>query len=120
MKLFRKQQPVILFATNDPDGTSERLGARAVHFKQVEGYYKGRAEYTFVVDAQDAEVALQEAALQEQDSMLYLDEYRKAFLIDVDTGTMCHSFGTFQQTYRPRDNEDYTYDPFFNQYYVVR
>lgn len=121
MKLFKVHKPVVIFAVNDADHAAAWLGQHNVPFKQVEGYYKGEYENSFVVGAKYAEYALQLAAAEGQDTMLYLDEYRKASLVQVDTGTQLEPFGQWQAA-PPHEARkvDHTYDPLTGTWYVVR
>ena len=120
MKLFKLHKPCLILGSPDPDLTSALLATYAVHFKQVEGQFRGERESAFVIPADRSLAALHVAAATGQEYILHLDEYRKASLVDVAAGIVDAPFGQWQSVSKPNEGEDFTYDPMTSTYYVVR
>lgn len=120
MKLFKVHKPCLIFASNDPARTVFDLTERGIPFKRVAGRYDGQHESSFVVLCDRAVDVLALARADEQQCILHLDEYRKAFEIDVDLGVMGDPVGQWQSTNQVRDGENYTYDGSTGTHYVVR
>lgn len=82
----------VLFAINDKDKekqVEELMTAHKLSFKKVKGSYKGDLEdsYCAVVDEDvKLEIVFHIAAKFNQESILLVNEDRKAFLVDVLTG----------------------------------
>lgn len=132
MKLFKKHTPCYIVSVSGPQyNRSEEVANDAaarryfekngVSFKRVSGHYQGRDKISFVVNADDIEHMLAIAMEYGQDNVLYIDEYRKAWLVTPDSWCGWTFLGQWQvRSGAGRENGDYTYDPQTRLTYVVR
>lgn len=132
MKLFNLHKPTIIFSVDRRRATlRENAAARAdavrtlevadVPFKQVKGSFDGRIEHAFVINAEDSKTILPLVTEYQQENILYLDEYRKAYLIQDPAVVRVYKYlGQWQAVGKPKAGEDYTYDPANRTHYVVR
>ncbi len=157
MKLFRLHQPVIIFSVstgNNPVVDFENSKAvhtwftnspGAIKCKPVLGRYNGKCEDSFIVPATEWQAAFTTIVSHNQNTFMYLDEYRNAFLVNVaalaDTVhddwdsydrnsiiDLCDQrrpddHYTYMGKFVPTDvvgrDEDYTFDPDTEQFYVT-
>lgn len=95
MKRVNLHPPTIIFSVSRHDRTLYDNNLRSevlrgllrefgVRFKDVKGKYNGQLEDSFVVMAKHEKLIHELAAVAGQDSYLYLDEYRNAYLTMVN------------------------------------
>ena len=94
-----------------------------VHFKDVKGKYNGHLEDSFVVMATHEKLIHELAAIAGQESYLYLDEYRNAYLTPINNSNTGYEYPTRERIGRfvlshPRPEGNYTRDG-ANYYEVI-
>jgi hypothetical protein len=91
------------------------LTSFGIPYKAVEGKYDDEVERSFVVHGKHEELVRILASESRQDSYLYLDEYRNAYLVGVSSGIR-KPIGKYIHTSRKPEG-DYTRDG--EHYYEV-
>jgi hypothetical protein len=124
MRVEFKPQLFILAANGQEDKLIQLLKGDNIAFKEVQGMYKGVTERSFVVldPGLDLEPAIRSLArMFNQESYLRVDPSRKSYLIYLES-TKVEYIGSFDAADKhvTKNVDAYTYDPEFNQYYVVR
>ncbi len=120
MKRSNLQTPTIIFSVSleHRSGSDNRVRSYAVRqllnafgipFKEVEGCYNGFVERSYVVNAKHEKLIRILGEESGQSSYLYLDEYRNAYLIDVNDWDIREGIGKFIHTSRKPEG-DYTRD----------
>jgi hypothetical protein len=126
MKRSNLKPPTIIFSVSKAhrSPTDNRVRSEAVRglltsfgisYKAVEGRYDDEVERSFVVNAQHEDLIRILAIESLQDTYLYLDEYRNAYLINIPDLTV-DPIGKYIHTFRKPEG-DYTRDG--EHYYEV-
>lgn len=126
--LSNRDLALVIFSSDDPHAVAKLLTAKNIVFQRVLGTYKGKVEYSFVVLPETAEEVARAGYLDEQESVLYLENVhnagvigqhwrRHAWLMYMSLAPEQY-MGLFQPVHALAPNEDYTYAN--NTYYVIR
>jgi len=133
MKLFRNEgtpEVYILSAFSQYNGDKDNRDAhyemgcelrnKDVPHKEVFGRYHGREERAYVVPGVFIDEVRELAIAYEQEIVLRVSDERVAYAVDPHTmydGGYC--MGDFVPVSSVERDEDYTYCPYLNQYFVV-
>lgn len=120
MKRSNLQTPTIIFSVSlaSRGDRDNRLRSEAVQgllrsfdvpYKEVEGFYQGDFERSYVVNAKHEKLVRILGEESGQSSYLYLDEYRNAHLIDVNDWDIREPIGKWIHSSRKPEG-DYTRD----------
>jgi len=127
-KKFRATHPIAILATNDKlKGLGFVRGWVYKPVKQVEGVYKGRVEDSFLIILDNPEEIHNDMArvmlLAEgcgQETVLYSDDKRNTWLIDVNTKERTPMGKLTEVTKEQALAQDsYTYIPYTKNYWAI-
>lgn len=122
--MTRKQlRPVFIFALNTELEREHYIlhknGLESNHYKQVLGSYKGVQEKSYVVDEDFENVVFKLAKEHNQESVLFLDEVRDAYLVFIKDGRQV-KIGKWQAVQDVKGLDAYTIDQTTGQAYAVK
>lgn len=116
-------RPFYVFAlnTNEPREDHILLHEKLTksQFKTLQGMYKGESETSYLVDADFKNLALKLAKEYNQESILFIDETREAYLIYMNNSAEKVHIGSFQATKSVKGHDAYTIDLETNKAYIV-
>jgi hypothetical protein len=92
------------------------------HYKiqQVEGYFMGHKEISFMVSGVErVQPILELAKLYNQDSIMYVSSYGGAMIVSTDAISNAEFIGEFKVSKTKPKGGDYSYNPRTQDYYIV-
>lgn len=130
MKLFKLHKPALIFSVYREGNTVpenhhnhtqvlKALDEKGIKHVELAGRFNNRFERSILVSDDHYELVASIALAHQQVCILYLDETRKAYLIDCLSNERVYR-GQWQETGNVLPNEDYTFDPRTDRDYVVR
>ena len=106
-------RPFYIFALNTNDAKEPHIlldkGLNTKQFKTLQGSYKGQVETSYLVDADFQGIVWDLAREYNQESILYVDENRNAYLEYLADGRI-EKLGKFQAITNVKNLDAYTVD----------
>ena len=93
---------------------------RNYNIQQVEGYFMGHKEVSFMVSGVErVQPILELAKLYNQDSIMYVSSYLGATILSTEEEMINEFIGEFKVTKTKPKGGDYSYNPRTQDYYIV-
>ena len=93
---------------------------RCYEYQQVEGYFMGKKEVSFMVSGVVfVREMLELAEVHDQDSIMYVSSYGGASILSTDETIPAEFVGEFKVNKRKPWGGDYSYNPRADEYYIT-
>ena len=92
-----------------------------VNYSDLDGYYNGKGEFSLMVDAKQEGLVEALCKVYNQESYLFVDRKRRAFLTFLEGDQVLKLEGKFKEVDRSTAilQENYTFNPRTEKYYSV-